>query len=95
MLDEENIENSRILLKIANCHSFLNRLEQAILYYDRALKTDPLNYHAHNNLGGIYFKQGLYLKAKNEWSKSLEIKTDFKPAEINLQRLEKMASKLS
>lgn len=95
LLDEENIENSRILLKIANCHSFLNRLEQAILFYDRALKTDPLNYHAHNNLGGIYFKQGLYLKAKNEWSKSLEIKTDFKPAEINLQRLEKMASKLS
>jgi tetratricopeptide (TPR) repeat protein/HAMP domain-containing protein len=95
LLDEENAENSRILLKIANCHSFLNRLDQAILFYDRALKTDPLNYHAHNNLGGIYFKQGLYLKAKNQWSRSLEIKTDFKPAEINLQRLEKMESKLS
>ncbi len=94
LLDEENAENSRFLLKIANCHSFLNRLDQAILFYDRALKTDPLNYHAHNNLGGIYFKQGLYLKAKNAWSKSLEIKRDFKPAEINLQRLEKMANKL-
>jgi hypothetical protein len=44
---------------------------------------------------GFFFKQGLYLKAKNQWSKSLEIKTDFKPAEINLQRLGKMESKLS
>ena len=95
LLDEENSENSRFLLKIANCHSYLNRLDQAILFYQRTLKTDPLNYHAHNNLGGIYFKQGLYLKAKNEWAKSLEIKTDFKPAEINLKRLEKMESKLS
>lgn len=95
LLDDENSENSRILLKIANCNSFLNKLDQAIIFYDRALKTDPMNYHAHNNLGGIYFKQGLYLKAKNQWMKSLEIKTDFKPAEINLQRLEKMESKLS
>jgi len=95
LLDDENSENSRFLLKIANCHSYLNRLDQAILFYQRTLKTDPLNYHAHNNLGGIYFKQGLYLKAKNEWAKSLEIKTDFKPAEINLKRLEKMESKLS
>ena len=95
LLDEENAENSRILLRIANCHSFLNRLDQAIMFYERTLKTDPLNYHAYNNLGGIFFKQGLYLKAKNQWSKSLEIKTDFKPAEINLQRLGKMESKLS
>ncbi|MBK6603883.1 MAG: SpoIIE family protein phosphatase [Leptospiraceae bacterium] len=95
LLDEENAESSRILLRIANCHSFLNRLDQAIMFYERTLKTDPLNYHAYNNLGGIFFKQGLYLKAKNQWSKSLEIKTDFKPAEINLQRLGKMESKLS
>ncbi|HRG45850.1 MAG TPA: SpoIIE family protein phosphatase [Leptospiraceae bacterium] len=95
LLDDENAESSRILLRIANCHSFLNRLDQAIMFYERTLKTDPLNYHAYNNLGGIFFKQGLYLKAKNQWSKSLEIKTDFKPAEINLQRLGKMESKLS
>ena len=95
LLDEEKAENSRILLKIANCYSYLNKLDQAILFYARALKTDPLNYHAHNNLGGIYFKQGLYLKAKNEWVRSLEIKTDFKPAEINLKRLEKLESKIS
>ncbi len=95
LLDDENAESSRILLRIANCHSFLNRLDQAIMFYERTLKTDPLNYHAYNNLGGIFFKQGLYLKAKNQWTKSLEIKTDFKPAEINLQRLGKMESKLS
>lgn len=95
LLDEEKAENSRILLKIANCYSYINKLDQAILFYSRALKTDPLNYHAHNNLGGIYFKQGLYLKAKNEWARSLEIKTDFKPAEINLKRLEKLENKIS
>lgn len=92
LLDEENNNNSRILLKVANCYSYLNNLEQALVFYNRAIESDPLNYHAHNNVGGIFFKQGLYSKAKKSWQKSLEIKLDFKPAEINLKRLEKFES---
>ncbi len=90
LLDEESSDSSRILLKIANCYSYIGNLDQATLYYDRAVVSDPNNYHAYNNMGGIYFKQGFYAKAKNSWTKSLEIKTDFKPAEINLKRLEKL-----
>jgi tetratricopeptide (TPR) repeat protein/HAMP domain-containing protein len=93
LLDEENSDNSRILLKVANCYSNLNNFDQATVYYDRAINSDPLNYHAHNNIGGIFYKQGLYGKAKNSWIKTLEIKSDFKPAEINLTRLEKMGTK--
>ncbi|MCB1177244.1 MAG: tetratricopeptide repeat protein, partial [Leptospiraceae bacterium] len=93
ILDTEKFKNSpRILLKIANCYSQMGELEKAIIFYNRTLSEDELNFHAHNNLGGIFFKQGHFKRAQEEWKKALEIKTDFKPAEVNLQRLEKYTS---
>ena len=80
----------KLLLKIANCYTRKENFEQAILYYNRTLSEDKDNFHARNNLGGIYFKQGDYEKAKIEWQKSLEIKTDFAPAVTNLSRLERL-----
>jgi tetratricopeptide (TPR) repeat protein len=85
--------SAKLLLKIANCYSHMNELNKAIIYYNRAISLDDFNFHAHNNLGGVYFRQGLYEKAKYEWLKALEIKSDFKPAKLNLQRLEKYALK--
>ncbi len=85
--------SAKLLLKIADCYSHLNELNKAIIYYNRAISLDDFNFHAHNNLGGVYFRQGLYEKAKHEWLKALEIKSDFKPAKLNLERLEKYALK--
>jgi tetratricopeptide (TPR) repeat protein/HAMP domain-containing protein len=90
ILDTNKFKNSpRILLKIANCYTHMGELEKAIIFYNRTISEDELNFHAHNNLGGIYFKQGFYNRAREEWKKALEIKTDFKPAAVNLERLEK------
>jgi tetratricopeptide (TPR) repeat protein/HAMP domain-containing protein len=83
----------RILLKIANCFTHLEEYEKAIIYYNRTINEDEFNFHAYNNLGGIYFKQGLFEKARLEWKKALEIKDDFKPAETNLKRLEKYSER--
>jgi len=85
--------SAKLLLKIANCYTHMNELNKAIIYYNRAISLDDFNFHAHNNLGGVYFRQGLYEKAKYEWLKALEIKSDFKPAKLNLQRLEKYVLK--
>jgi tetratricopeptide (TPR) repeat protein/HAMP domain-containing protein len=91
LLDSGKYNNPpRLLLKIANCYTHKNELDKAIQYYNRTLSEDDLNFHARNNLGGIYFKQGDFNKAKFEWKKTIEIKTDFKPAVMNLARLEKL-----
>jgi tetratricopeptide (TPR) repeat protein/HAMP domain-containing protein len=95
MSNSERFSNSpRILLKIANCHFNLKNFDKAIIFYNRTLKEDTFNFHARNNLAGIYFKQGQIEKAKIEWMKILEIKSDFHPAQINLKQLEKYSQKI-
>ncbi|MCX7999831.1 MAG: tetratricopeptide repeat protein, partial [Leptospiraceae bacterium] len=89
LFSDKHSSSPRILFKIANCYTHLEEYDKAIVYYNRTINEDEFNFHAHNNLGGIFFKQGLYEKAKLAWSKALEINSDFKPAAVNLQKLDK------
>lgn len=87
VLDDGKFENTRVLLKIGNCYSSMKNTAMAISYYNRTLSTDPLNYHALNNLAGVYFQQGRYKEAHATWSKTIAIKPDFKLAQLNLKRV--------
>ncbi len=90
LLSDRYSSSPRILFKIANCYSYLGEYDKAIVYYNRTIHEDEFNFHAHNNLGGIFFKQGLYEKAKMEWNKALEINSDFETAAMNLKKLDKL-----
>lgn len=92
LLDFESYSASpKLLLKVANCNSFLGNYEKAIIYYNRSISEDPLNIHAYNNLGGVFYKLGYPEKAKLEWRKALEIEEDFAPATFNLEKIDKIA----
>lgn len=92
LMDFESYSASpKLLLKVANCNSFLGNYEKAIIYYNRSISEDPLNIHAYNNLGGVFYKLGYPEKAKLEWKKALEIEEDFAPATFNLEKIDKIA----
>ena len=92
LMDFEHYSSSpKLLLKVANCNSFLGNYEKAIIYYNRSISEDPLNIHAYNNLGGVFYKLGYPEKAKLEWRKALEIEEDFAPATFNLEKIDKIA----
>lgn len=90
VLEGDNFNNPKFLLKIANCHYHLGTLDLAIIYYKRTIQEDDKNPYAHNNLGNIYYKQGDYRKARIEWIKSVEIKNDYQPARANLKKIESL-----
>jgi Flp pilus assembly protein TadD len=68
----------------------LNRNQDAILEYKKVLNLNSFNYRAHNNLGVIYAKEGMYELAIEEFKKSLEINANNTDAFDNLSRCYKL-----
>jgi Flp pilus assembly protein TadD len=57
---------------------------QAIEHYRAALRLAPDFYQAHNNLGGVYVKQGDLKAAEKELRRALELSPNSAQAEFNL-----------
>ena len=54
-----------------------NRLDEAIEFFNRALKVDPQDHLAYNNRGVAYKRKGLYDKAIEDFNRAIEIKPDY------------------
>ncbi len=66
-----NYKNAYLLL--GNAHNYLNKFEEAIPYYNKALSLDPSYEEAKNNMAITYRDAGRYYGEKqNNLSKSLE-----------------------
>lgn len=63
-------------------------LDSAVYYFDKAVNFDPTFYQAYNNLGLTYEKKGDISRAKQFYTKAVEINPEFKLAKDNLNRLQ-------
>ena len=52
------------------------RIEEAIVFYRKALEIDPKNVKIQFNLGNIYFQAGQTAEAISQYQKALEIAPD-------------------
>lgn len=77
---EESVLESYIDLLIKN-----KNLEEAEAYCKLALSQNKENSHFWNLMGVINFQNQNYEKAKDSFSKALEIQSDFKEAKENLK----------
>ncbi|MEM7184664.1 MAG: SpoIIE family protein phosphatase [Spirochaetota bacterium] len=88
-LDEQS---SKLMFKIANCCFFTNNYKDAIRFYHRAIAINGSNYRARNNLGKVFFEQKEFENAREQWLLTLGLKEDFKPAIVNIKRLDTFLS---
>jgi peptidoglycan/xylan/chitin deacetylase (PgdA/CDA1 family)/uncharacterized caspase-like protein len=72
----------------------LERLPDAIAWYEKTLLLDPARALAHANLGDAYAKLGRVNEAKAEYARFLELKPDHKLAPGVRERLAKLEGKL-
>lgn len=63
----------RLTSKLGYQHHKLDRFEEAVEYYDKALAIDPVYVAALNNKGSAYDNLGLFNKAIECYDKLLEI----------------------
>ncbi len=68
-------ENMDYLSRIAYCHTQLGRSRDAKLYYSKMLKLDSLNAIAMSSLGALYEKEFNYTRAREFYSRLIEIDT--------------------
>ena len=71
-------------LKLANLFFDQRMFEQAVTWYEHALKLDPKNVNAHTDLGTAYFNLGRSTEALAEYKKSLEIDSTHEPTMHNM-----------
>lgn len=64
--------------------NFTGGTEEAIKYYEKALKVNPYFDIAWYNLGNIYLKKGNYQEARRCYQKTLEVRPTFAVAHSNL-----------
>ncbi|MGC8605328.1 MAG: tetratricopeptide repeat protein, partial [Desulfomonilaceae bacterium] len=58
-----------------------DRLDDAINFFSQAIKVDPMDHYAYNNLGVAYKRKGDYKKAIQNYNRALEIKPDYYAAQ--------------
>jgi tetratricopeptide (TPR) repeat protein len=71
-------------LKLANLFFDQHMYEQAVTWYERAVKLDPKNLNAHTDLGTAYFNIGRSAEALDQYKKSLEIEPTHEPTMYNM-----------
>jgi len=85
-------EDPEVLFPLANCLRKLNRLEEAVKYYNHVILLKPNHYRARNNLATTYVLMRKTEDARGQLEKALKIQGDYKAARINIERLQKMHS---
>ncbi len=79
-----NPEDPGPSLKLANLFFDQHMYEQAVTWYERAVKLDPKNVNARTDLGTAYFNLGRSAEALDQYKKSLEIEPTHEPTMYNL-----------
>jgi tetratricopeptide (TPR) repeat protein len=72
------------LKKAGICELQLQHLSAARKYFEHAIKLDPADAEAHNNLGVVYFAQKKPKKAIGEYRKAIRLREDSAPFHANL-----------
>ena len=65
----------------------MGQTEEAVVAYRSALRLDPKDAEAHNNLGLLLEKQHLRADAARHFNEALRIRPKFEEARKNFQRL--------
>ena len=63
----------------------LNKVDEALIYYQKTVKIKPDFAEAHKNLGNMFYRLGEIYKAENSYNASLKINPKLDEAKINLE----------
>jgi tetratricopeptide (TPR) repeat protein len=83
-LADQNPQNPIYLNKLGIALHQQSALSQALKYYERAWKADPLYADAQNNIGTIWYQRKRYGKAIKAYQKALAIRSDMAVLYSNL-----------
>ena len=76
-------------IALGNAYFKLNNYPKAWRHFSEAIRLDPSGGALpFNGLGGILANTGQYKKASRMFQKALEVEPDYKPAKLNLERVE-------
>ena len=82
---QEKSMNAEINHFLGITYQLLNQMDNAIIYYEKAIKINPDFAEAHKNLGNIFYRLGEIDKAESCFNKSIQINPNLKEAKINLE----------
>jgi len=69
--------DAEALYRVAKTHHKNGRLDQAKLFYEKALRVDPGSVASLNNLGVILMSEGDYAGARSRFEKAIRLKPDY------------------
>ncbi len=61
----------------------LNKYDDALIYWKKAIELNPQYYFGYNNLGNIFFKKDQYNDALEYYDKAIDLKSDYYEAHHN------------
>ena len=68
-------------------HHYVDELDSAVYYYNKALQIQPESVKTWHNLGEVYFEQGRKADAAKAYSQALSINPDYEPSLIAKEKL--------
>lgn len=80
----QNPKDSEPPLRLANLLYDQQRFQEAVDWYEEALKLNPRNVNARTDLGTSYFNIGRPQQALEQYRKSLEIEPNHQPTMFNI-----------
>ena len=86
--DERHVERMirvQTLLNLGRVFLRQQKLSQALICYEEAVRIIPESWRAHNNIGVVYLRSGNFQEAAKHFRKALEIKPSEPPIQRNLE----------
>jgi len=80
---------------LAIAYAKVNQPDNAIIYFEKAIRLRSGDASVYNNLGVLYFKKGMYLDAKTYFGIALLINVNYKEAQQNLEKVDNILNKTS
>lgn len=84
ILLKKNPKNSEVNHLLGFTFQLLNKIDEAITYYEKAVNIKPNFAEAHKNLGNMFYKLGRINEAEPCYKKSIQIDPNLEEAQINL-----------
>ena len=81
---EKEIGSPAINVELGKSLTVISEFEEAIAAFQKAIKTDPLNQHAHHGIGLANLRQGNYENALEHFLKAIEISYHYPYAHLHL-----------
>lgn len=82
------------LFEAGSLYMKVSEYSQAIRCFGSYLEVSPDSYELLGKIGTCYLAQGMLSQAKGKYREALEISSNYKPAQIGLQRIEEMEKRL-